>query len=132
MNDMYRENLLDHAKNMRNKGLLDPNHFDHSENNPLCGDKLHLTLRIDENGIIREVGWDGSGCAVSQASASMLGEQLIGMALEDAKKLKKQFVLDLIGFPLTMNRVKCALLSLKTLLVGADGVERWEQVEDDD
>jgi nitrogen fixation protein NifU and related proteins len=132
MNDMYRENLLDHAKNMRNKGLLDPNDFDHSENNPLCGDKLHLTLRIDEGGIIREVGWDGSGCAVSQASASMLGEQLIGMSLEDAKKLKKHFVLDLIGFPLTMNRVKCALLSLKTLLVGADGIERWEQVEDDD
>jgi nitrogen fixation NifU-like protein len=130
MNDMYRENVLDHAKNMRNKGLLDPNDFDHTEHNPLCGDKLHLTLRV-EDGIIREVGWDGSGCAVSQASASMLGETLIGMSLDEATHLNKQFVLDLIGFPLTMNRVKCALLSLKTLLVGAAGTARWEQVEDE-
>jgi nitrogen fixation NifU-like protein len=132
MSDMYRELILDHAKHMRNKGLLDPNNFDHEEHNPLCGDKLHLTLRIDDAGIIREVGWDGSGCAISQAAASMLGEALIGMALEDAKKLEKQFVLDMIGIPLTINRVKCATLSLKTLLVGAHGQAHWEHVEDKD
>jgi nitrogen fixation protein NifU and related proteins len=95
----------------------------------LCEDWLHLTLRIDDSGVIRAVGWDGSGCAISQGSASMLGERLIGMSLEAAKKLDVQFVLDQIGFPLTMNRVKCALLPLKTLLVGANEHARWEQVE---
>ncbi|MCU0514642.1 MAG: iron-sulfur cluster assembly scaffold protein [Anaerolineae bacterium] len=132
MYDMYRENILDHAKHMRNHGLLDPNDFDHEEHNPLCGDTLHLTLRLDADGIIREVGWEGSGCAISQASASMLGERLIGMSLADAKALNRQYVLDLIGFPLTMNRVKCALLSLKTLVVGAYGHEHWITIEDRD
>jgi nitrogen fixation NifU-like protein len=130
--DMYREMILDHAQNMRNKGLLDPNDFDHEEHNPLCGDKLHLTLQIDDHGIIRAVGWDGQGCAISQASASMLGEKLLGMSLADAKKLDKQVVLGMIGIPLTINRVKCALLSLKTLVVGAVGLETWELIEDDE
>lgn len=128
--DMYREIILDHAQNMRNKGLLYPNDFDHEEHNPLCGDKLHLTMQIDEHGIIQAVGWDGQGCAISQASASMLGEKLIGMPLADAKQLDKQVILDMIGIPLTINRVKCALLSLKTLVVGAVGLETWELIED--
>ena len=110
MEDMYREIILDHARNRRNWGLLTPNDFDHEEHNPLCGDHLHLTMRIDEQGIIREVGWEGSGCAISQASASMLGEQLLGMPLAEAQKLDKQTIFDLIGIPLTINRVKCATL----------------------
>lgn len=130
--DMYREIILDHAQNMRNKGLLHPNDFDHEEHNPLCGDKLHLTLRLDEKGIIRAVGWEGQGCAISQASASMLGEKLIGMSLAEAKKLDKHVVLDMIGIPLAINRVKCALLSLKTLVVGATDLETWELIEDDE
>lgn len=127
----YRENILDHARHMRNKGLLSPCDFDHEEHNPLCGDRLRLTLRIDADDIIREVGWDGSGCAISQASASMLGEELTGMSLAQARQLDKQFVLDLIGIPLTINRVKCATLSLKTLLVGLVSSEHWENIEDE-
>lgn len=127
----YRENILDHARHMRNKGLLPAHDFDHEEHNPLCGDHLHLTLQIDENEVIQAVGWDGSGCAISQASASMLGEELVGMSLSDARKLDKSFVLDLVGIPLTINRVKCATLSLKTLLVGLVNGEHWENVEDE-
>ncbi len=130
MEDMYRELILDHAKHGRNWGLVEDPDFDHEEHNPLCGDHLHLTLKIDEEGIIREVGWEGHGCAISQASASMLGEELVGMPFEDAKKLDKQMIFDMIGIPLTINRVKCATLGLKTLIVGAYGMRQWEQIED--
>jgi nitrogen fixation protein NifU and related proteins len=130
MEDMYRELILDHAKHGRNWGVLENPDFDHEEDNPLCGDHLHLTLKI-EDGIIREVGWEGDGCAISQASASMLGETLIGMSMDEARKLDKQIVLDMIGIPLTINRVKCATLSLKTLIVGSLGQKQWEKIEDE-
>lgn len=132
MEDMYREIILDHARNRRHWGLLSPNDFDHEEHNPLCGDHLHLTMRIDEQGIIREVGWEGSGCAISQASASMLGELLVDMPVSEAQKLDKQTIFDLIGIPLTINRVKCATLSLKSLLVGLVGTRHWEALDDDE
>jgi nitrogen fixation protein NifU and related proteins len=132
MEDMYRELILDHARNGRNWGLVNEPDFDHEEHNPLCGDRLQLTLKVDSDGVIQAVGWDGDGCAISQASASMLGEELLGMKLQDALKLDKQMVLDNIGIPLTINRVKCATLSLKTLLVGSLGARQWEQVEDEE
>lgn len=132
MEDMYRELILDHARNQRNWGLLDPNDFDHEECNPLCGDFLRLTLRLDEKGVITEVGWDGEGCAISQASASMFGEELIGMTLAEARKIDKQVLLENIGLRLSINRVKCALLPLKVLVVGAygtTGAEHWLEIE---
>ncbi len=132
MDDMYREMILDHAKHQRNWGLLDPNDLDHEEKNPLCGDRLRLTLQLDDNNIITAIGWDGEGCAISQASASMLGEELIGMSLEEAKRIDKHEILDMIGIPLTINRVKCALLSLKVLIVGSLGMEQWELIEDEE
>lgn len=132
MEDMYRELILDHARNGRNWNLIDEPDFEHEEHNPLCGDRLHLTLKVDEDGMIQEVGWDGDGCAISQASASMLGEELIGMKLQDAMKLDKQVVLDNIGIPLSINRVKCATLSLKTLIIGSLGARQWEQIEDEE
>ena len=92
MYDMYREMILDHAKNQRNWNVIEPNDFDHEEHNPLCGDRLRLTLRLDNQNVIQSVGWDGEGCAISQASASMLGEELLGMSLEDAKKLDKEMI----------------------------------------
>lgn len=135
MEDMYREIILDHARNQRNWGLLDPNDLDHEEKNPLCGDRLRLTLRVDEHNVITEVGWEGEGCAISQASASMFGEQIMGMTLEQAREINKQQLLDNIGLTLTINRVKCALLALKVLVVGAygqEGVEKWELIEDEE
>lgn len=132
MEDMYRELILDHARNRRNWGLLEPNDFNHEESNPLCGDILRLTLRLDEQGVITEVGWDGEGCAISQASASMFGEELIGMTLAEARNIDKQRLLENIGLRLSINRVKCALLPLKALVVGAsgaEGVEQWLRIE---
>ncbi len=132
MQEMYRELILDHARNQRNWGLLQPNDFDHEEANPLCGDRLRLTLRLDETGRIAELGWDGEGCAICQASASMLGEDLLGMRLDDARQIDKRQILDAIGLPLSINRVKCALLPLKTLVVGAygqAGSQHWDSLE---
>ena len=122
MDDMYRELILDHARHLRNWGLLAPNDFDHEESNPLCGDHLRLTLRLDEAGRITRVGWDGEGCAISQASASMLGEELIGMTLADARQINKQQLLDNIGLRLSINRVKCRAAAAE----GAGGRRFWD------
>ncbi len=129
--DLYREHILDHARARRNWGLLHTADFDHEEDNTLCGDHLRLTLTRDANDVIREVGWEGQGCAISQASASMLGEKLIGMTLDQARQITRQEMLELIGIPLTPNRMKCALLSLKVLVIGAAGVPQWEHIEDE-
>lgn len=134
MEEMYRELILDHARNLRNWGLLQPNEFDHEELNPICGDRLRLTLRLNEAGTIVSVGWDGEGCAISQASASMFGEELLGIKLADARRARKEALLGNLGLKLSINRVKCALLPLKVLVVGAygrDGLDRWAQLEAD-
>ncbi len=133
MDDLARELILDHARNQRNWGLLLPNDFDHEEENSLCGDRLRLTLTLDESGRITAVGWDGEGCAICLASASMFGEELLGMSLDEARRIDKQLLLDAIGLPLSINRVKCALLPLKALVVGAfgsTGSEEWSLIED--
>lgn len=132
MDNMYREHILDHAMNMRNKGLLDHPDIDHEEHNRTCGDHLHLTLRLDENKRIVAVGWEGEGCAISQAAASMLGEEIIGKTIDEVQDITRDDILEMIGFPLTINRMKCALLSLKTLIVGTQGEAHWQKIEDDE
>ena len=107
MYDFYRENILDHGMNPRNRGILDPADMDYEAHNPLCGDRLRLTLRLDEDRHIKELAWDGEGCAISQASASMLREMIIGKSMEEVRQIDKQVIFDLIGIPLSMNRLKC-------------------------
>ncbi|MFO7320157.1 MAG: SUF system NifU family Fe-S cluster assembly protein [Chloroflexota bacterium] len=130
--DMYRENILDHSRNMRNRGLLEPADIDFEATNPLCGDRLRLTMRVDENNRIVAVGWDGEGCAISQASASMLGERILGMTLEEARQITKEDIFEMLGISLSMNRIKCALLSLKALKVGAYGLADWQRMQNED
>jgi nitrogen fixation protein NifU and related proteins len=132
MYDMYRENILDHSRNRRHWGLLNPADIDFEGHNPLCGDRLHLTLRVDENDRIMDVGWEGEGCAISQAAASMLGERVIGLTLAEARQIDKEEIFEMLGVPLSMNRVKCALLSLKVLKVGAYGLASMELLHDED
>jgi nitrogen fixation NifU-like protein len=126
----YREYILDHARNRRNWGLLHSADVNHEEANPLCGDYLHLTLQLDEKQVIKAVGWDGYGCAVSQASASILGEYLIGRTIQQAQQITAEELLNLLGLKPTPNRMKCALLPLKVLLIGTVGLNTWEHVED--
>jgi nitrogen fixation protein NifU and related proteins len=130
MDDLYREMILDHFKNPRHKGLINPANIDYAEDNPVCGDHLHLTIRLDDNNIVQDVGWDGEGCAISQASASMLYESLIGKSLDEIRSIDKQAILELLGIELSAARIKCALLSLKVLKAGAYGLTTWPGEED--
>lgn len=132
MDDMYRELILDHAQHPHHPGVLNPADVDHEELNPLCGDRLRLTLQLDEDKRIVNVAWEGEGCAISQATASMLGDEIIGKTLDEIRHITKDDIFELVGIPLTINRVKCALLSLKTLIIGTHGLTEWQTVEDKD
>ena len=111
---MYQENILDHYKNPRNAGKIENASVHHHERNPLCGDELDVFLMIDKNGKISDVKIEARGCAISTASASMLGEQVKGKNIDEIKKLKKENILEMIGIPISPARLKCALLSLDT------------------
>jgi nitrogen fixation protein NifU and related proteins len=117
----YREYILDHYKNPRNFGRLESPDITHEEDNPLCGDVVGMDFDI-EDGVIADVRFHGRGCAISQASASLLTERLKGMALDDAKKINKDDVLGELGIQISPARLKCALLPLKVLKVGAYGL----------
>ncbi|MFQ3662359.1 MAG: Fe-S cluster assembly sulfur transfer protein SufU [Chloroflexaceae bacterium] len=123
MDDIYREQILEHARYPHNYGTLEHATISHEEYNPLCGDRVRIDLLI-ENGVIADVRFSGRGCAISQASASMLTDEIKGMAVETAKTFSKDDLLALIGIPLSKNptRLKCALLSLKALKAGLYGV----------
>ena len=125
----YREYILDHYKNPRNYGRLDNPDITHEEDNPLCGDVVGMDFRVNE-GVIEDIRFHGRGCAISQASASLLTERLKGMALDDAKKIDKNDVLGELGIQISPARLKCALLSLKTLKVGAYGLANEEDERD--
>jgi len=119
--DLYREIILDHYRNPRNKGTLDPNDYTAEDVNPLCGDEIRIDLRVSD-GKVDEVRFSGRGCAVSQASASILTEMVEGKTLDEVKALTKDDLLEEIGIPVSPARLKCALLSLKVLKSGVYGV----------
>jgi nitrogen fixation protein NifU and related proteins len=125
----YREYILDHYKNPRNFGRLEHPDISHEEDNPLCGDVVGMDFRIKE-GVIEDVRFHGRGCAISQASASLLTERLKGMALEAARKIDKNDVLGELGIQISPARIKCALLSLKVLKVGAYGLAGDDEDEE--
>ena len=131
MDDMYREVILDHYKNPRNKGTLDPHDFSYEDENPLCGDKLRIDVRLDEDRRIKEVAFSGRGCAISQASASMLTEAILGKTIDEVKEMGKDDILDMLGIELGPVRLKCALLSLKVLKAGAYGLEGQHYHDED-
>ncbi len=131
MDDFYRELILDHYKNPRNKGTLDPHDFSYSDENPLCGDQLRIDVRLDEQQRVKEVAFTGRGCAISQASASLLTEHILGRSLAEVKALTKEDILALLGIELTPVRLKCALLSLKVLKAGAYGLEGQKYSEEE-
>ena len=118
---LYREYILDHYKNPRNYGRLEHPDITHEENNPLCGDVVGMDFQVHD-GVIEDIRFHGRGCAISQASASLLTERLKGMPLEEAKKINKDDVIGELGIDISPARIKCALLSLKVLKVGAYGL----------
>lgn len=132
MDDLYRELILDHYRSPRVKGIVSPADVDYAEDNPVCGDHIHLTLQVDDDDVITAVGWEGEGCAISQASASMLYETLPGKTLAEAREYTKDDILEMLGIPLSPVRLKCALLSLKVLKAGAYGLHGWPGDDDED
>jgi nitrogen fixation protein NifU and related proteins len=112
---LYREVILDHYKNPRNHGLLDPADAHAEGQNPLCGDELAVTVRFGEGDVIEEVGFDGRGCAISQAATSMLSDLVKGRTVEQVAAMPTQELLDELGIPLTPVRLKCAILGLGVL-----------------
>ncbi len=116
--DLYREMLLDHYKNPRNAGELSPADVSHDGDNPTCGDMVHVTARIDKEGRLKEIRFRGKGCAISQASASILYEDIVGKTVDDILKLNVQHVQGLIGITLRPARVKCGDLGLVALKEG--------------
>lgn len=121
--DIYREIILDHYKNPRNKGVLDPHDYSYEDVNPLCGDEIRMDVRVEDDHV-KEIAFSGRGCAVSQASASILTEMVEGKSLDEVKAITKDDLLDEIGIPVSPARMKCALLGLKVLKAGIYGVDR--------
>jgi len=123
MDDLYREIIIDHYKNPGYRGTLDPHDISFEDENPLCGDQIRIDLRVDEKGRVSEAAFSGHGCAISQASADLLLESVIGKSLDEIKSLGRQDVLDNLGIEqLGPVRLKCALLSLKVLKAGVYGL----------
>lgn len=122
MDDLYREVIIERYKSPQFKGELDPHDVSFEDENPLCGDHIRIDLRVDENQRVSEAAFSGQGCAISQASADLLLESVIGKSIDEVKQLSKQDVLDLLGIELGPVRLKCALLSLKVLKAGVYGL----------
>jgi nitrogen fixation NifU-like protein len=113
--DLYGEIILDHFKNPRHCGLVKDAQITGEDNNPLCGDKVKTSLKVNQDGVIEDFGFEGDGCAISVASTSILGENLPGMKLKDLENLSNEELYELIAVPISPGRVKCALLGLTCL-----------------
>jgi nitrogen fixation NifU-like protein len=115
MDELYREQILEHYKRPHNFGRLDEPDLEYEDNNPFCGDEQHVTIRLDEGGRVAEVAFEGQGCAISTAATSLLTDELAGKTREEVLRLPKEFVLDLLGIEISATRMKCAMLGLKVI-----------------
>src|SRR5881296_225779 len=118
MSSIYTEIILDYYRHPRNKGHLENPQISAKDSNPLCGDVVEIQMVLDGNDTVKDVRYNGQGCAISQASASMLTELVKGKTLNDVRSISKEEILSLIGGQLSAVRLKCALLSLKVLKTG--------------
>jgi nitrogen fixation NifU-like protein len=119
--DMYRQQILEHYKNPRNYGEIEDPTFTHVGENPMCGDTIKMDVVLDDDEeTIEGVAFRGDGCAISQASASMLSQELQGMAVDDLLEMDRDDIIDMLGVEISAMRVKCAVLAEK---VAQDGTE---------
>jgi nitrogen fixation NifU-like protein len=130
MDDLYRENILEHYKHPRNQGTLEHPDVSYEDANPLCGDRIRMDLNI-RDGRIDAIRFSGHGCSISQAAASMLCESVEGKPLEEVKKIGRDDVLEMLGIELGPVRLKCGLLALKTLKAGVYGMTQWPGEDED-
>ena len=112
--EIYKENILDHYKDPQNKGKLESPNKTNTEHNPLCGDEITVYINIKDKSI-QEIRWEGQGCAISQASMSILTDHILGSCTEDIKQMTKEDIIKLLGIKISPGRMKCATLSIKTI-----------------
>jgi nitrogen fixation protein NifU and related proteins len=115
MDDLYRDFILEHYKRPRNFGELESHDHEAHEVNPLCGDELGVQIAVGDDGRIADLRFQGHGCAISQAAASMASDEIVGLTVSQLRELDRQFVLDLLGIDISAQRMKCALLALKVI-----------------
>lgn len=125
--ELYRDYILEHYKSPHHFGELDPHDLDAHDVNPLCGDELGVHLRVDESGTITDLAFHGTGCAISQASASIASDEYIGMKVDDIPKLTYGWIEELLGIDISPTRQKCAQLNLKVMRGAITGDASWPE-----
>lgn len=115
VDDLYRDQILEHYKRPHNFGRLEEFDLEYEDTNPFCGDEQHVYIKLDDEDRVKEVSFEGQGCAISTAATSLLTDELVGKTREELLRLPKEEVLDLLGIDISATRMKCAMLGLKVV-----------------